>query len=116
LLEKYPELSSYITRTEFGSLDIDDAGWDKIIEAQEKSLYNFTNAKIGMQYMRSDLQEKMDYEELLTSKIGENFGETIDGESVGSIIGTTAGGIIGHALGGAYGAYGMGQAGMVLGA
>lgn len=116
LLEKYPELSAYITRTDFGTLDIEDAGWDKIIAAQEKSLYNFTNAKIGMQYMRSDLQEKMDYEELLTSTIGENFGETIDGEAIGSVIGTTAGGIIGHALGGAYGAYGMGQAGMVLGA
>jgi hypothetical protein len=108
LLDKYPELSSYITRTEFGSLDIKEEGWDALIAAQEKTLYNSTNAKIGMQYMRSDLQEKMDYEELLTYTIGENFGETIDGETIGSVIGTTAGGIIGQVLGGPYGALGMG--------
>lgn len=107
LLEKYPELSSYITRTDFGTLSIKEEGWDLLIAAQEKTLANTTSAKIGMQYMRSDLQEKIDYEELLTSALGRNFGESIDTTSFGANVGT--------ALGTAIGSIGMGLFGSLAG-
>ena len=107
LLEKYPELSSYITRTDFGTLSIKEEGWDLLIAAQEKTLANTTSAKIGMQYMRSDLQEKIDYEELLTSALGRNFGESIDTTSFGAEVGT--------ALGTAIGSIGMGLFGSLAG-
>ena len=106
-MEKYPELSSYITRTDFGTLSIKEEGWDLLIAAQEKTLANTTSAKIGMQYMRSDLQEKIDYEELLTSALGRNFGESIDTTSFGAEVGT--------ALGTAIGSIGMGLFGSLAG-
>lgn len=95
LLEKYPELSSHITRTDFGTLDIKDSGWDALLEAQQQIVVNSTNARIGMQYSKADLQEKIDYERILTESLGKLVGDSIDAEGFGRNVGTALGTVIG---------------------
>ena len=100
LIEKYPELSQYLTRSSHGTLDIEEAGWDALLEAQNQDLINTSNAKIGMQYAKTDLQEKIDYEKAITEGLGKAFGESIDTASFGANVGTAIGTVIGSVGGG----------------
>lgn len=107
LINKYPELSKYLTRSNSGSLDISEEGWDALVKDQERIIQNSSNAKIGMQFARTDLQEKMDYEAAVSEALGKAFGESVDTEAFGRNVGT--------ALGTAIGGTGLGLMGSVAG-
>lgn len=107
IIEKYPELSQYMTRTSSGTLGIKDEGWDALIANQESLIQNASYAKMGMQYARTDLQEKMDFEENITSALGKAFGKSIDTEAFGRNVGTAIGTTV---------ATGFGLAGRIIGA
>ena len=95
LINKYPELSKYLTRSNSGSLDISEEGWDALVKDQERIIQNSSNAKIGMQFARTDLQEKMDYEAAVSEALGKSFGESVDTEAFGRNVGTAIGSLLG---------------------
>ena len=55
LLETYPELVSYLERSENGQLSISDEGWDKVIESQKKAVANTQNRVLTKQMDEKNL-------------------------------------------------------------
>ena len=58
LLNTYPQLAQYIGRGEDGQLTIDDEGWDKVIEDQQRAVNNANAALISSQMQETRLQQQ----------------------------------------------------------
>ena len=58
LLNTYPQLAQYIGRGEDGQLTIDDEGWDKVIEDQQRAVSNTNAALISSQMQETRLQQQ----------------------------------------------------------
>ena len=58
LLNTYPQLAQYIGRGEDGQLTIDDEGWDKVIEDQQRAVNNANAAMISSQMQETRLQQQ----------------------------------------------------------
>ena len=58
LLNTYPQLAQYIGRGEDGQLTIDDEGWDKVIEDQQRAVSNANAALISSQMQETRLQQQ----------------------------------------------------------
>ena len=74
LLETYPELVSYLERSENGQLTISDEGWDAAIKSQEKAVANTQNRVLAKQ---------MDEKNLLAEGARQSYWEALE-------VGTTA--------------------------
>ena len=64
LLKTYPELAKYLTRGEYGELEISNAGWDNMIAKQERAIQNTQANLMSSQLTEMDLKmegEKKDF-------------------------------------------------------
>ena len=107
LIAKYPQLSQYITKTRFGSLDIKDEGWDAIIQGQENKLNASLIAQTSLQSKAAGLQQEIDYEKFFSTNAKKQTKEFTKNNSalIGGISGTLLGplGLISGSAGAAIG-------------
>lgn len=97
LIAKYPQLSQYITKTRFGSLDIKDEGWDAVIQGQENKLNASLIAQTSLQSKAARLQQEIDYEKFFSTNLNKQTKEFIKNNSnlirpvIGTFFGLTSG-------------------------
>lgn len=97
LIAKYPQLSQYITKTRFGSLDIKDEGWDAVIQGQENKLNASLIAQTSLQSKAAGLQQEIDYEKFFSTNLNKQTKEFIKNNSnlirpvIGTFFGLTSG-------------------------
>ena len=103
LIGKYSILAGYVSKGKYGQLIIDEEGFDKLLEQQQKGVTNANAAVFSAKAKELELKN-----EQITGSGRYGLG-TIAGNAVaGSVIGATAGmllGPIGSMIGGALGAY-----------
>lgn len=58
LLTTYPELAQYLGRGSEGQLIIQEEGWDKVIESQQKAVQNTTSAVLASQMDEESLKQE----------------------------------------------------------
>ncbi len=99
LINKYPELSNYITKGEYGQLDIKDEGWDKLLEAQQKRYTAALTAQTGLSVQRSQIEQKVEYEKFISQATGESDTAKTIGTAIGALQGRAYGGLSGAGIG-----------------
>ena len=62
LLNTYPQLAEYMTRGKFGELTISDAGWEAMLQEQQKSYTSTINAKAATAQSISEMELKIEAE------------------------------------------------------
>ena len=99
LINKYPELSNYITKGEYGQLDIKDEGWDKLLEAQQNRYTAALTAQTGLSVQRSQIEQKVEYEKFISQATGESDTAKTIGTAIGALQGRAYGGLSGAGIG-----------------
>lgn len=99
LINKYPKLSGYITKGKYGQLDIEDEGWDKLLEAQQNRYTAALTAQTGLSVQRSQIEQKVEYEKFISQATGESDTAKTIGTAIGALQGRAYGGLSGAGIG-----------------
>lgn len=66
LIEKYPQLSEYLTTGENGELTITDEGWDALAQQAQQQQAAAVTAQMSLQLQKSQLEEQQAFENALS--------------------------------------------------
>lgn len=67
LVNQYPKLAEHIEKGAQGQLTIQDEGWDRLIEEQQKRYNTALTSSSALNMQKLNLQQKMNFEEVITT-------------------------------------------------
>ena len=93
LVNQYPKLAEFINKGAQGQLIIEDKGWDKIIDEQQKRYSAALISSSALNMQKLDLQQKMNFEEVITTsnnisqlRNNQEFQNQLNGNAFGNIV------------------------------
>lgn len=67
LINKYPELTSYVIQGEEGQMDISEEGWDVLVQQSQQQYSTLLATQTGLQLQKNQVQQQMAFENALSS-------------------------------------------------